>query len=182
MEKNKMNVEEITHTVIAEQSRENTLKIIEQRMKGEEERLPKQAERLNPVMQEGDALTKALKGSKVYLHEQKYSQQSKKNVTMEEKRLCELYEVYKEFYGKEPDFKKENKQNITIEMQAMAFLLSQYGIAFYDYQFASNEYKDLKMPMSMKLQDIIVGKLLGRENEELKSEMHMSEQLRNTIN
>lgn len=78
-----------------------------------------------------------------------------------------IYAIYKEFYNKEPNLNEENRRNLTIEMQAMTYLLAQYGITCGDYRFAYNELIDLKMPISMELQDDIVGKLLNRDNIEL---------------
>ena len=76
-----------------------------------------------------------------------------------------LYASYKAFYGKEPDFKEENRMNITIEMQAMAYLLERYRAVIGNYRFAYHELSDLYMPISMQLQDLLVG-MLNHENEE----------------
>jgi len=77
-----------------------------------------------------------------------------------------LYEAYKAFYDKEPNFKEENRRNITIEMQAMAYLLEQYRIVIGNYRFAYSELTDLYMPISMELQDLLVSKMLNHENKE----------------
>lgn len=80
-----------------------------------------------------------------------------------------LYESYKLFYNKEPNFKEENRRNITIEMQAMVYLIQQhYGVLIGDYRFAYNELIDLYMPISMELQDLLVSKMLNHENTEFK--------------
>lgn len=79
-----------------------------------------------------------------------------------------IYAIYKTFYNKEPNLKEENRHNLTIEIQAMTYLLAQYGLTFGDYRFSYNELMDLNMPISMELQDDIVGKLLNRDNIELK--------------
>lgn len=80
-----------------------------------------------------------------------------------------LYESYKLFYNKEPNFKEENRRNITIEMQAMVYLLEQhYRVLIGNYRFAYNELIDYMMPISMELQDLLVDKMLNYENTEFK--------------
>lgn len=79
-----------------------------------------------------------------------------------------IYAIYKAFYNKEPNLKAENRHNLTIEIQTMTYLLAQYGLIFGNYRFAYNELTDLNMPISMELQDDIVGELLNRDNIELK--------------
>lgn len=93
-----------------------------------------------------------------------------------------LYKVYKEFYKKEPDFSNENRDNITIEMQAMAYLLGEYGISLGDYRFEYNILMHLKMPISMHLQDILVCKMLEHENKEFESDIPLNEMAQNAIN
>lgn len=69
-----------------------------------------------------------------------------------------IYKVYKKFYDKEPNFSKDNFMNLTIEIQAMAYLLNEYGVNIGTNGFCY-EYKNLLMPMSMDIQDIIISKL-----------------------
>lgn len=78
---------------------------------------------------------------------------------------CLLYDCYKAFYDKEPDFRKENRRNTTIEFQAMIYLLEQYRVMVGNYGFAYNELVDLYMPISMKLQDLLI-EMLNHENSE----------------
>lgn len=75
-----------------------------------------------------------------------------------------IYKAYREFYEKEPDFSEENRRNITIEIQAMAYLLDKYGVNLGGARF-SVEYKDLDLPMSMKIQDVIVSQLIGNKSD-----------------
>ena len=76
-----------------------------------------------------------------------------------------IYLAYKKFYGKEPNSNRENFMNLTIEMQAMAYILFEYGIAIEGANGFCYEYKDLDMPMSMDIQDIVVGKLIGNSDD-----------------
>ncbi len=71
-----------------------------------------------------------------------------------------IYSAYKKFYDREPNLSKENLTNLTVEIQAMAYLLHEYGVSFGDYGFCY-EYVDLKMPMSIGIQDIIIEELIG---------------------
>lgn len=51
----------------------------------------------------------------------------------------------------------------------MVYLLEQhYEILIGNYRFAYNELIDYMMPISMELQDLLVGKMLNHENEEFK--------------
>ena len=83
-------------------------------------------------------------------------------VIMEIKNNKIIYKAYKEFYRKEPNFCKENIRNITIEIQSMLFILREYGINLGCESFVKNAYSDLDLPMDMTIQDIIIGKLIGK--------------------
>lgn len=75
-----------------------------------------------------------------------------KDILLSEKvEECLLYEAYKAFYGKGPDFKELNRNNITVEMQAMVYLLEQYGIVIGDYRFSYKELSHLNMPISYEI-------------------------------
>lgn len=93
-----------------------------------------------------------------------------------------LSTVYKEFYGKDLVFVKENKKNITIEIQAMVYLLHHYGVNLGDYRFAYNVLKDLKMPTSIELQDVIVNMFLYYENDYVKDVVELDDKARIMIN
>ena len=81
-----------------------------------------------------------------------------------DKQAIEVYKTYKEFYGKEPNFSKDNFRNITIEIQSMCYLLNEYGVCLEEDGFVGNGYKDLALPMSMNIQDVIVERLIGNNN------------------
>lgn len=98
------------------------------------------------------------------------------NQNLEAKRLCKLYE---EFYQKEPNFLEENRKNITIEMQAMAYLLEQYGVSCGLYRFSYNS--DIKMPISIELQDVIVMHLLGHSAKEYESDLELNKRTKKII-
>lgn len=101
---------------------------------------------------------------------------------MKDKEVKLLYKVYKEFYKKEPDFSSENRDNIIIEMQAMAYLLGEYGLILGDYRFEYNTLMHLKMPVSMYLQDILVCQMLEHENKEFESDIPLNEMIKSAIN
>lgn len=79
---------------------------------------------------------------------------------MKDKDVKIIYKTYKQFYGKEPNLDTGYIGHLTIEIQAMAYLLNEYGVSLGDNRFCY-EYTDLNMPMSMDIQDIIIGKLSG---------------------
>lgn len=82
-----------------------------------------------------------------------------------DKQAIGIYKTYKEFYDKEPNFSKDNFRNITIEIQAMCYLLNEYGVCLEEDGFIRNGYKDLDLPMSMNIQDVIVERLIGSNND-----------------
>lgn len=92
-----------------------------------------------------------------------------------------IYEIYKAFYGKEPDFREENKKNITIEMQAMFYLLQEFGIVLGNYRFVYSELDPFYMPISMELQDVLIA-MLNHENKEFASSLKIDETLINKVN
>lgn len=75
-----------------------------------------------------------------------------------------IYKAYKQFYNREPNFSKENFMNLTVEIQFMAYILNECGVSLGAYRFCY-EYVDLSMPMSMDVQNIIVGKLIGNSDD-----------------
>lgn len=87
---------------------------------------------------------------------------------MQKKEEKIIYKAYKQFYNKEPNFSKENLENITIEIQFMIYILNEYGVSLGANRFCY-EYTDLSMPMAMYTQDIIVGKLIDK-NDDLNDE------------
>lgn len=91
-----------------------------------------------------------------------------------------IYKLYKEFYGKEPNFNKENFMNLTIEIQAMAYLLNQYGVATGSRGFCY-EYANLRMPMSMSVQDIVI-KLIENSDDLNDDSLQFTEFAKKTIN
>ncbi len=92
-----------------------------------------------------------------------------------------IYQTYKKFYGKEPNFNRENFMNLTIEIQSMAYILSEYGVIIGKDGFCY-EYTDLSMPMSMDIQDIIVGKLIGNSDNLNDALLQFTESAEKTIN
>lgn len=168
------------HPVVVERNKEDALAIIEQSMTNEKTRLQERVERIDSSLQEGDAFSKAMKGSKEYLETRNYSIHDY-SIKEETRQARILYKVYKEFYGKEPDLSHANRWNLTIEMQAMAFLLAHYRIIFVTYSFSCNEFKNLYMPISMDLQDALVYKLLGRTKEEVDSDLMITEKGKKAI-
>ena len=75
-----------------------------------------------------------------------------------------IYNVYKKFYDKEPNFDEKNFMNLTIEIQAMCYILKEYGVEIGDSGFCY-EYKNLNMPMSLSIQDTIISKLMGNHDD-----------------
>ena len=75
-----------------------------------------------------------------------------------------IYKAYKDFYKKEPNFNKENLMNITIEIQSMVYLLREYNVNLGGEGFVKDAYKELNLQMDMKIQDIIVFELIGKQN------------------
>lgn len=75
-----------------------------------------------------------------------------------------IYKAYKQFYNREPDFSEDNFMNLTVEIQTMVYVLDGYGVLLGANGFRY-EYKDLNMPMSMDIQDIIVGKLIDNVDD-----------------
>lgn len=108
----------------------------------------------------------------------------------EAKLLCK---VYKEFYGKDPNFSKDNFRNITIEIQSMAYILNEYGVSLGAYGFVKEAYVGWDLPMSMDLQDIMINHLIGNSeimiddsiglNENAKKKIEIiSKEIRSVIN
>lgn len=99
---------------------------------------------------------------------------------MSKKEAKVIYKAYKKFFGKEPNFNKENFMNLTIEIQAMAYILNEYGVNIGANGFCY-EYTDLDMPMSMDIQDIVVGKLIGKSDDLNDDSIQYSEFAEKTI-
>lgn len=92
-----------------------------------------------------------------------------------------IYIAYKQFYNKEPIFSKENFMNLTVEIQSMAYILNEYGVSLGAYRFCY-EYVDLNMPMSMEIQDIIVGWLIDSSDEFDDNSLEFNERENKLIN
>lgn len=92
-----------------------------------------------------------------------------------------IYQTYKKFYGKEPDFNKENFMNLTIEIQFMAYILNEYGVSLSSDGFCY-EYTNLSMPMSMDIQDIVVGSLILNSDDLSEGSLEFIESTDKTIN
>lgn len=92
-----------------------------------------------------------------------------------------IYQTYKKFYGKEPNFNRKNLMNLTIEIQAMAYILNEYGVTIGADGFCY-AYTDLSMPMSMDIQDIVVGKLIENSDDLNDDLLQFTEYAEKTIN
>lgn len=93
---------------------------------------------------------------------------------MDKKNEKIIYKIYKDFYKKEPNFDKENLRNITIEIQSMLYILKLNHIDIFCEGF-SREYIDLELPMNMTVQDIIVGRLIGNNEDLSDSSLHFND-------
>lgn len=105
-----------------------------------------------------------------------------------------IYKVYKKFYGREPNLSRknfrnppkqpnlgrENFRNLTIEIQSMAYILNEYGVSLGAEEFCY-QYIDLNMPMSMDIQDILVGKLIGNSDNLNDTSLQLNERAEKII-
>lgn len=85
-----------------------------------------------------------------------------------------IYKIYKEFFDKEPNFSKENIKNVTIEIQSMLYILEECGVLFFEDDFVKSNYKDLDLPMSMNVQDIIVNQLVDNDKDLSDDSLHFT--------
>lgn len=93
-----------------------------------------------------------------------------------------IYQAYKRFYGKEPNFNGENLMNLTIEIQSMAYILGKYDVFLgLGTNGFSYEYTNLDMPMCMEIQDIIVSELIGNKDNLEDDSVRFTEFAENTI-
>ena len=95
------------------------------------------------------------------------------NVNEYNKKL--LYKIYREFFDKEPDFSKGNIKNITIEIQSMLYILDSCGVIFFANKFFKNRCKNLEVPISMDIQDIIVDQLVDNDKILNDDSLHFTE-------
>ncbi len=90
---------------------------------------------------------------------------------MEEKQVANsLYHAYERVYGHAPNLNGDKRQ-LTIEFQAMVYFLMQYGVSFMRCGFVKEGYTSIDMPMSMGIQDILVGHMFGHDALEFSEEV-----------
>lgn len=99
-----------------------------------------------------------------------------------DKQAIEVYKAYEEFYGKKPNLNAYNFRNLTIEIQVMCYFLNEYGVCLAEDGFVRKAYESLDLPMSMNIQDVIVGRLIGSSDDFSDNSRQFPEKSKKTIN
>lgn len=74
-----------------------------------------------------------------------------------------IFNMYKKFYGKDPDLSSTNIKNITIEIQSMFLIIQEYSCLLNKTSFTYGAFKDLNLPFDLELQDVIVRQLIDND-------------------
>lgn len=75
-----------------------------------------------------------------------------------------LLKAYNKFYNKDVNPSRDNLINLTIEIQSMVYILQKFGIELGANGFVRDGYKNLNLPMSMSIQDIVVSSLIENDS------------------